>query len=227
MLSRFSKKALALGLGSFAVGLSIKTVFELTLGDRLSAIDQQILRNVATLRSGWLNGSAVDLTALGSGTLLALATAVIAVLLLSTRDIYGMVHLLCAAAGAGVLTTVFKRYFARPRPDVVDHLVHVSQTGFSYPSGHALGTAACYFSFALIARRHLPRHISREILIGFSLAMIVIIGASRVYLGVHYTSDVVAGMLIGVGWSLVLAAAFSWVEREAQRRSLASIVALD
>jgi undecaprenyl-diphosphatase len=145
-------------------------------------------------------------------------------MLVSTRDAYGALHLIAAGGGAGVLTWFFKHYFARPRPQVVEHLVKVS-ANLSYPSGHALGTAACYFSFALIARRHLPRHATREFLIGFTLLTIVLVGMSRVYLGVHYASDVLAGTMMGVGWSLLLAGAFSMHERTRQRRSTASLIA--
>lgn len=227
MISRFARLALGGGAVAVAAGLSIKTVGEYALGDRLTAMDAAILRWFAGLRSGFLNGAAVDFTSLGSGTLLVIATAVIFVLLVSTRDAYGSLHLLCAGGGAAVLTSFFKHYFARPRPTVVEHLVHVAATGHSYPSGHALGTAACYFSFALIARRHLPRHATREFLIGFTLLVIVLVGMSRIYLGVHYASDVISGTLMGVGWSLLLAGAFSMHERSRQRRSRASYIAAE
>jgi membrane-associated phospholipid phosphatase len=211
--SRSARTTFAAGAVSFALGLSIKSVLDWAMRARLAELDEAVLRNVAAMRTGWLNATAVDFTALGSGVLLALATVIVGVMLLSTRDWFGAFHLGLAGLGAMILTTAFKAFFARPRPSVVDHLVHVSATGFSYPSGHALGTAACYFSFALIARRHLPRHVSREILIAFALSMIVLVSASRVYLGVHYMSDVVAGVLVGVGWSLMLAGGFASLDR--------------
>ncbi len=213
MVPGFARTALGVGATSFVAGVSIKALAELILGPSLHAFDERVLRAAASLRSGWLNGIAVDFTALGSGVLLVISTILVGLLLASTRDRVGTAHLALAAIGAWVLTSAFKRWFARPRPSVVEHLVHVSQTGFSYPSGHALGTAAIYFSFAMIARRHLPRHVTRELLIGFALLLILLVAASRVYLGVHYTSDVVAGVLIGVGWSLFLAGLFSWAER--------------
>jgi undecaprenyl-diphosphatase len=223
MVSRFARIALPLGAASLLFGLSIKTIGELALGTRLADIDDNILRKFASLRTGWLNGTALDFTALGSGTLLIIATTVVFLMLFTTKDLYGAIHLACAGVGAGLLTDFFKHYFARPRPQVVERLIHVAS--YSYPSGHAVGIAACYFSFAMIARRHLPRHISREVLIGFTLLTIVLVCLSRVYLGVHYFSDVLSGMMIGVGWSLLLAGAFSLHERSRQRRSTASIVA--
>lgn len=225
MMSRFARIALPTGGFLLLFGLGMKTVGELVLGERLSKIDDGILRAFATMRNGWLNATAVDFTALGSGTLLAIATAVVFMMLVTTRDAYGAIHLAMAGIGAGLLTDFFKKFFARPRPDAVEHLIRVQS--YSYPSGHALGTAAIYFSFAMIARRHLPRHLSREVLIGFTLAMIVLVGLSRCYLGVHYFSDVLSGMSIGVGWSLLLAGLFSLLERTRMRRSTASLVAVD
>lgn len=223
MVSRFARIALPLGAASLLFGLGIKTLGDLVSGNRLATVDAAILRTFAGMRTGWLNATAVDFTALGSGTLLAIATTAVFLMLVTTRDLYGAIHLALASIGAGVLTAFFKAFFARPRPDVVERLVQVAS--FSYPSGHALGTAACYFSFAMVARRHLPRHISREVLIGLTFLLILLVGLSRVYLGVHYFSDVLAGLLIGIGWSLLLAGAFSLVERARLRRSTASIVA--
>jgi undecaprenyl-diphosphatase len=223
MVSRFARIALPLGAASLLFGLAMKTIGDLALGDRLIKADDAILRAFASMRTGWLNGTALDFTALGSGTLLAIATTAVFLMLVTTKDTYGAIHLALAGMGAGLLTSFFKSYFARPRPEVVERLIHVAS--FSYPSGHALGTAACYFSFAMVARRHLPRHITREVLIGLTLLLIVLVGLSRVYLGVHYFSDVLSGLLIGVGWSLLLAGAFSVIERARQRRSTASMVA--
>lgn len=225
MVSRFARIALPLGVLSLLLGLLMKPVGQLVLGARWETIDDNILRTFAKMRNGWLNATAVDFTALGSGTLLAIATAAVFMMLVTTRDAYGAMQLAMAGIGAGLLTDFFKHYFARPRPEVVEHLIKVSN--FSYPSGHALGTAACYFSFAMIARRHLPRHFSREVLIGFTVLVIVLVGLSRVYLGVHYFSDVLAGVMIGAGWSLVLAGLFSILERQRQRRSTASLVAVE
>ncbi len=223
MVSRFARLSLAGGAAALVAGVTMKTVGEFLFGEHLAHMDDSILRAFAGLRSGFLNGAAVDFTSLGSGTLLFLFSAVIFVMLVSTRDAYGALHLLAAGLGAGFLTTFFKQYFARPRPTVVEHLVNVAH--YSYPSGHALGTAALYLSFAMIARRHLPRHATREFLIGFTMTCIVLVGMSRVYLGVHYASDVIAGTLMGLGWSLLLAGAFSIHERSRMRRSIASLIA--
>lgn len=224
MISSFARLALPIGAASVVLGLSVQALAELALGD-LAAFDERVLRSLAEVRSGWLNARAVDFTALGSGTLLIIATVVIGLMLLSTKDLIGALQLALAASGAAVWTQLFKQWFARPRPSVVEHLVVVSQAGYSYPSGHALGTAAAYFAFALVARRHLPRHVTREILVGFTLLLIIVVSASRVYLGVHYASDVLAGVLIGVGWSLLVAGTFSVFERARLRRSMASLVA--
>jgi undecaprenyl-diphosphatase len=179
---------------------------ELIEGD-VSAADSAILRTVVKLRTPWLTSTAVDVTALGSITLVVLFSAFTLVVLLVLRDRMGALQLLVASVGAGVLTTVTKDMIERIRPAEAQQLIVVS--GFSYPSGHSVSTSALYLTIAIIAVRHVRHAGARAAIFLAVSAVLIMVGASRVYLGVHYATDVVSGMSLGAGWALVLAGVFA------------------
>ena len=199
---------LFLAAAMVALGTFVEISDELIEDDELSALDGSILRYVATLRRPWLTIPVIDLTALGSVTLLGLVTLVTCVVLLNLRDLRGASQMVVAMAGATLWVFMTKRMFARARPDVVDHLLEVQS--FSFPSGHASGSAALYVTFAVVVGRHLRTLHARMWLLACTFGLALAIGLSRVYLGVHYPSDVVSGLAFGSGWALLVSAAFEW-----------------
>ena len=166
--------------------------------------DIQILRAMAELRRPSLNALAVELTALGSPLLVAIFTVVAAGLLHAFRDRRGAIVLIASSLAAALLTSTLKGLLERPRPDVVSKLVHVAS--LSYPSGHSLTSAAVYLTAALVVARHLSSFAQRVVAIALTAIVVLLIGASRVYLGVHYPSDVIAGILVGTAWASLMAA---------------------
>ena len=119
--------------------------------------------------------------------------------LASIRDRVGAMQLLVAWAASYVCTQLAKSFIERPRPAAIPALADA--TGFSFPSGHALMTAAIYVTIALIVCRRLQLPSQRIVLVLSSTAIILVVALSRVYLGVHYPSDIVGGTLLGVGLS--------------------------
>jgi undecaprenyl-diphosphatase len=170
---------------------------------QLLGIDLTILRWAAGLRRPWLTGLAMDLTALGSPLLVAMFTFVFGALLLEYGDRRGAGVLATASFASGLLTIATKMLLERQRPDVVVPLVHV--TDLSYPSGHSLVSAAVYLTASVIVARHLAAPWERAVAHGFTTFIVVAIGASRVYLGVHYPSDVLGGILLGTALALLAA----------------------
>jgi undecaprenyl-diphosphatase len=181
---------------------------EVVEDDELTEFDQSILRYVALRRLPWLTITFVDITALGSLTLLALVTACAALPLWRIGDRRGAAQLATAVLGGGVWTVLTKRLFARERPELAHRLLEVH--GYSFPSGHSAGAAALYVTLAFVLGRHLRTLTNRSMLLAASCFIAVLIGFSRVYLGVHYPSDVVSGLTFGSGWALLLTAAFEW-----------------
>jgi len=202
------EKRLSLWLGASFLFLAIflKLTSEL-VENEVQGRDAIILAAIASLRRPWLTGIAIDLTALGSMTLVILISLIALCVLLLLRDRLSASQLVLNSAGAALLTILTKNLIERTRPDNVEHLVHV--TGFSYPSGHSLVAASLYLTIAILTAHHLPTLQGRVLLVFIALAVIFLVGMSRMYLGVHYPSDVASGVCLGVAWALLLAAGFS------------------
>lgn len=203
---------LSLWLGGAALALLVfvRITRELMEGD-VSAMDSSILLAIANRRTPWLTTTAVDVTALGSITLVVLFSAFTLLVLLVLRDWMGALQLLVASAGASILIVVTKDFIERARPTEAPQLIVVS--GFSYPSGHSVSTSALYLTIAIVAGRYMQHPGARAAIFLAVSAVLIMIAASRVYLGVHYATDVVSGISLGAGWALLLAGFFTLVGR--------------
>lgn len=208
MWSREHRWWLFLAASLAALGIFLEISEELFEDDELTNIDLAILRYVAGYRLAWLTIVFIDITALGSITLLGLTMVCATVPLWRLGDRRGAVQLVTAVIGGGVWTILTKRLFARARPDIADRLMDVH--GYSFPSGHSSGAAALYVTLALVLGRHLRTVSGRGLLLATTISIALLIGFSRVYLGVHYPSDVASGLIFGTGWALLLTAAFEW-----------------
>ena len=160
----------------------------------------------------WLTWGAEDITALGSPTVLGLTVlAVTGYLLLHGLYRNGM-FIFAASVGGWVLNWLLKLAFSRARPDVVPHLREVMSS--SFPSGHALTSAAVYLTLGTLLMRIAEGRLGKYYCIAIAMFVTFLVGVSRVFLGVHYPSDVIAGWLIGMSWALLCWA----VERTLERR---------
>ena len=147
----------------------------------------------------WMENSLLDLTALGGPTVLGLMVVSVAgFLLLQTRYHSALVVLATAASGE-IANMALKNMFLRPRPTIVPHLRDVSST--SFPSGHAMESAIIYLTLGAMLMRLAERRLTKIYCISMAVFMTLLVGISRVYLGVHYPSDVVAGWMFGFFWA--------------------------
>jgi undecaprenyl-diphosphatase len=165
-------------------------------------LDRSILIAVAHARRPWLNPMAVDLTALGGPTLLTLLTLLVLAVALMHGQRDTARHLLLASIGAALLNSGLKQLWSRPRPSEVPRLVET--LGYSYPSGHSMGSAAILTTFAILSWQYVRSAGQRAVIALVAALLIGLVGMSRVYLGVHYPSDVAAGVALGVAWAFVL-----------------------
>jgi undecaprenyl-diphosphatase len=173
----------------------------------MNEFDEAILRVLAQLRTPWLNRAMSDITSLGSMMVISLVTAAaFTVLWTIARDRSGAARIVLAAAGGQLLVQLFKWTLQRPRPTIVPYLTDV--TGFSYPSGHALVATATYGTLAWIACNHVVEPSGRRAIRVICWTVVALVAFSRVYLGVHYMSDVISGIVMGIAW-LYFAAYFT------------------
>jgi undecaprenyl-diphosphatase len=149
----------------------------------------------------WFELAVRDVTALGGPTVLALMSAAVIGYLLVDGKRAAAVLVLLSLSGGALLSTVLKHMFARPRPDLVPHLVEVSSA--SFPSGHAMLSAVVYLTLgALLSRIEGPPQVKMYVL-SVAIALTLTIGLSRIYLGVHWPTDVLAGWCAGAAWAVV------------------------
>ncbi|MEQ1948382.1 MAG: phosphatase PAP2 family protein [Bryobacteraceae bacterium] len=202
---RGGRLTLWLGGASLALMSFVQITRELLEGE-VASVDRAVQLAATNARTPWLTVAAVDVTALGSVTLVVLLSLFALMVLLVLRDWRDAMQLVAASAGSGILTSITKNFIERMRPAEAQQLVTVS--GFSYPSGHSVSTAALYLTIAIIAVRHVRRPGARAAIVLAAVLVVLLVGASRVYLGVHYATDVVSGVSLGVAWALLLAALF-------------------
>ena len=208
---------LALLLLTAAVLLFAEIASEVLEGDSF-ALDRGILLALRDpddiampIGPRWLSIVMVDVTALGGVTTLMLLTAIIAGYLLVVRKYATAGFLAAAVLGGTLLETLLKHLFQRARPEVVTHLVDVHTA--SFPSGHATKSAIVYLTLgALLARASTSKR-ERVYVLAVAILLTLCIGMSRVYLGVHWPSDVVAGWMVGSAWALLCWMVASWLQR--------------
>lgn len=174
----------------------------------IGSIDRGLFAILKEYRTPRLTEAVLNISALGSGIVLSIFVSTLCLLFLSVGQKHFALQLVIAALGSAILTWVLKSHFERVRPSLIEHLTFAD--GYSYPSGHSLSSASVYFTLAIILNNISLARSSKLILISMLLLIILAIGFSRIYLGVHYFSDITAGILLGIAWaSLVGALDFS------------------
>jgi undecaprenyl-diphosphatase len=149
----------------------------------------------------WLAQAALDLTALGSITDLCVI-AVLASALFASGERWREAVLLIAAPLSGVvILNIFKRVFDRPRPPLALHAVVVGNA--SFPSGHAMLSAVVYLTLGALLAHFAERARTKGFALVAGMVLTLAIGASRVYLGVHWPTDVIAGWALGAAWAML------------------------
>lgn len=141
-----------------------------------------------------------DFTALGGTTLVSLVTVVAALVFVFHRRARHAAVMLGAVTLAWVSSETAKGLYHRPRPDLVPHAVYVYSG--SFPSGHSTLAAACYLTLAMLVASLETRRRTKALAYGLAGAVLAGVGVSRVYLGVHWPSDVLAGWCLGAIWAL-------------------------
>jgi undecaprenyl-diphosphatase len=216
-LERHELTWLAVGFGAcLFLLLFVLVASEVTEGDT-QAFDVRVvqaLRNpvdpARPIGPAWLEFSVLDLTALGSVTVLMLLVFGVAGFLVLQSRYQTALFVATTAASGELLSFVLKRVFDRPRPSVVPHLRNVTP---SFPSGHAMESAIVYLTLGAVLMRVAERRPTKIYCLCVAVFLTIVVGLSRVYLGVHYPTDVIAGWTVGFLW-----AAICWMVAERVER---------
>lgn len=159
----------------------------------------------------WLDVVARDITALGGTIVLTLLTVAAVGYLLLIRKWSTAVFISVSVLGGTLLSIALKHFFDRARPDLVPHAVHA--TSASFPSGHSMLAMTTFLTLgAVLAEVHKGTAIKVYIL-SWAVFLALIVGVSRVYLGVHWPTDVLGGWCLGSAWALLCATVGLWLQR--------------
>jgi len=176
------------------------------------------------LGPSWLTEVMRDITALGSFTVLGLVTFSVAGFLMLTQKRHAAGMVVLAVTSGTLVSSVLKWLFARPRPDLVPHATMVYTQ--SFPSGHAMLSAVVYLTLgALLARTQAEPKVKVYLLL-LAMALTIIVGISRVYLGVHWPTDVLAGWAGGACWALLWWGITLWLQSKGKVEPPSDSVAL-
>jgi undecaprenyl-diphosphatase len=148
----------------------------------------------------WLEEAMRDITALGSAPALVMAVLAVFGFLALAKAWRPAVFILVASGGGLIVSSLLKYTIDRPRPDLVPHgnLIYTS----SFPSGHSMMSAVVYFTLAALVTRLIERRRLKGYALCVAMTLTLLVGVSRVYLGVHWPSDVLAGWAAGAAWAL-------------------------
>jgi undecaprenyl-diphosphatase len=159
----------------------------------------------------WLHEAARDVTALGGVSVIVTMVAVVAGFLVLRRKFHMLWLLLTAVGGGIIISQSLKGFFSRPRPELVPHLAQVFTS--SFPSGHSMMSAVVYGTLGTLLARVAVGWRERVYILAVALIVSALVGFSRVYLGVHYPSDVLAGWTAGIAWALLCWTVATWLQR--------------
>lgn len=180
------------------------------LGSEIKAFDSTIIDFLKTIETDSLDQMMVLITELGSVWFLsAVSLFVIFLLWIKRKDWWAIAAFIVANAGGALITHVLKEYYNRGRPSINPE---IDAIGFSFPSGHSMGSLILYgFTIYLVLRSDRSKTL-KTIYITIAAVLIFFIGFSRIYLGAHFPSDVLAGYLAGTVWMMVCILALEWIE---------------
>ncbi len=162
----------------------------------------------------WLPDAVRDITALGSGVVLVFIVTATIIFLIVEKQGPAALFVFLSVAGGQVVSSLLKLGIDRPRPEVVPHLAEVHT--LSFPSGHAMLSAVTYLTLGALLARITPNRAAKIYVLVLALLLTFMVGASRIYLGVHWPSDVLAGWCAGGVWAMLCWLTSQWVLRRAK-----------
>lgn len=229
----FIRLAIGMAMGKLililaVIGIGVNTWIFVEVADEVTEGESQRFDNMvikalrdpenleAAIGPAWLSQVARDITALGSTAVLMIVTFTVLGYLVFERKWAWTGVVAIASFGGMILTWIMKESFERARPDLVPHLDHVSS--YSFPSGHAMSSAVIYLTLGVMLARLVKKRRVKAYFLGVAMALTFLVGVSRIFVGVHYPTDVVAGWCAGLTWAGICFLAATWLEWRSRMR---------
>ena len=176
--------------------------------NEVESFDKSVIDFVQGFISPGLTTIMTTITFLGGVTGIAVGTVISILILLLMKKVPLAVFMAVTVGIGGAFNSLLKSLFKRDRPDF--HVL-IEQGGYSFPSGHSMGSFIFYGAVAFMLYRAFDRHLYKWISIVAAVGLILVIGTSRVYLGVHYPSDIIGGYSAGGAWLIVSILVYSYL----------------
>lgn len=187
-------------------------------GGKLLVADTYVHDSIVQHRSAAATRFFVLMSTVGGPVGVAVILVIVGAILLLAHRYRWLIYLAVTAGGGAALNLELKRHFARTRPDMAEWLRKA--TGYSFPSGHAMGSTVVFFALAYLAMRSTRSWPLKSAALAFSVTFIAAVATSRVYLGVHWISDVGAGITAGTAWDVVTTVGYEVLRRMRMLRQL-------
>ncbi|KAA5541790.1 phosphatase PAP2 family protein [Roseiconus nitratireducens] len=207
--------AVLVGIVGAGIWGFVELADEVTEGDSMT-LDRQILLSLRQpndasdpLGPSWFEEMARDVTALGSVVVLMFVTTIVVGYLFLAKQNWVSLFVIVAIVGGTLVSTGMKSAFNRARPDLVQHETEVYTK--SFPSGHSAMSALVYLTLGALVARVQPRRKLKVYFLAVAVFLAILVGCSRVYLGVHWPTDVLGGWMFGVTWAAASWLVFRWL----------------
>lgn len=183
---------------------------EEVLENEMKSFDNSIINFFEAIETSALDIIYIGITELGSVWFLTtLSVLVILVLWFKAKDKWGILFFVIAVGGSGILTWLLKQFYGRGRPSINED---IDAIGFSFPSGHSMGSLVFYGFLAYLIARSSQKRAVKYLSLTVLGMLVLLIGTSRIYLGAHFPSDVLAGFIAGTVWLILCLLALEWVQ---------------
>jgi undecaprenyl-diphosphatase len=162
---------------------------------------------IGQLRNPTPDSFMVFATQLGSGTFIIISSILIILMLIISKKFNCAWIIAISLLGQEIISSLIKHLVARARPDILTHLVQAD--GYSFPSGHSLAAAVFYGLLAYLLTQSIKKPVYRYGIWILAFGLIVLVGFSRIYLGVHWPTDILGGILLGFLWIFLVVSVFN------------------
>ena len=159
----------------------------------------------------WFEEMMRDITALGGTAVLTLGVLAVTGFLALVRKTHAAVTVLVSVVSGMVLSQAVKWAYARPRPELVPHAMETYSA--SFPSGHSMMAAVVYLTLGALLARHQAQPRMKVYVVVVAMLLTLLVGISRIYMGVHWPTDVLAGWCLGAAWAILCWFAMLWLQR--------------